>query len=131
VILSELKSTDTLHLLADKVTQGDIPAGLMQTALRTRYAKRSMEGTLKMKEISRLLEASPSTAAVIKLGTWSSAPPRQHNTHFQNLHNKQQTRVRQNSFCFVQKGTQPNQNVLKDTSHQTRQKVDASDASQV
>jgi hypothetical protein len=35
VIMSELKSTAPLILPADKVTQGDIPFGLMQTSLRS------------------------------------------------------------------------------------------------
>jgi hypothetical protein len=39
VIISEPKSTGAFHLLADEVTQGDIPLGLMQTLLRSRLCR--------------------------------------------------------------------------------------------
>ena len=37
--MSEPKSTDTLILPVEEVTQGDIPLGLMQTLLRTRLSR--------------------------------------------------------------------------------------------
>jgi hypothetical protein len=45
VIMSEPKPTAPLILPADRVTEGDIPLGLMQTSLRSR-----LDGTSQKKE---------------------------------------------------------------------------------
>ena len=70
----------------------------------------------------------PMAAAVTKLGTRPAPPPRlktrsnREPTPTHNSHNTQHTRVNQNTLRFMQKG-------LEETSHQTRSKIDASDAS--
>jgi hypothetical protein len=63
-------------LPADEVTKADIPLGLMLTSLSSRYAGCPIDGTSKMIEKKSDVEASLSTAEIIKLRTRPSPPPR-------------------------------------------------------
>jgi hypothetical protein len=78
------------------------------------------------------------TAAVIKRGMrpcTSASPPglaaaenrHRHSTH--TTRNTEHARVNQNTLCFMKKTLSPARLVLEDTSHQTRPKIDAGDAS--
>jgi hypothetical protein len=69
VILSELKSTGHLILPADKLTQGNIPLGLMQASLRFCLSQMPQGRSTKTKEKKLDLETSLLAVEVIKLGT--------------------------------------------------------------
>ena len=136
MVKNEPKSTGTrLILPADKVTQGDIPLGLMQTSLRSRLS-RMPHGRHIKEEIKKYeLETSLSTVADIKLGTRPSPPPRPmtyssheptptHTTH-RTRNTREQSKVR---VALCKRALSPARNVLEDTLHQARPNNDAGDA---
>jgi hypothetical protein len=104
-----------LVVFKHKATQGDIPLRSMKTSLRSRLSRMPHGRNIKEKRKKLEMETSLSTAAVIKLGTQPSPPPRPmthttreptptHTTH--TTRNTEHTGVKQNSICFMQKGTQ-------------------------
>ena len=74
-----------------------------------------MDDTSKKKEKKYEFETSLSTAAVIKLGTRPSPPPRpmtyttREPTTTHTTHTTRNTRVKHNTLFFTQKDTQPSQ----------------------
>jgi hypothetical protein len=122
-------------LIADKVTQGDIPLGLMQTSLRS-LLSRMPHGRLIKEEIKEIRIGYFSLdGSSHQTGDAALTPATPHDLHLSrantdahNSHNMQHTAVKQNELCFMQKNTRPARHVLEDTSHQTRPKIDAGDA---
>ena len=109
---------------------------LMQTSLRFRLSRKPHGRRAKDKEKKGDSEASLSTAAAIKLRTRPALPPSRLKTRSnreptptRNSHNTQHTRVIHNTLCFMQRTLSPARLVLEETSHQTRPKIDAGDAS--
>jgi hypothetical protein len=98
---------------ADQVTQGNIPLGLMQKPLLSRFSRMPHDGASKMKYKKINIWISFSTAEVIKLGTQPPPPATPQNlthsranTDLHNSHNTQHTRVKQNELFFMLKDTQ-------------------------
>ena len=101
---------------ADKVTQGDIPLGLMQTSLRSRLSRmlhgRHIKDERKEIRIGKFSLDGSSHQPWDAAFTPATPHALQHsraNTDPHNSHNTQHTRVKQNTHFFMQKGTQPSQ----------------------
>jgi len=110
------RQANPLTLPADKVTQGGIPFGLMQTSLRSRLSR--MPHGRHTKEERKEIRIGNFSLDGSSHQTWDAAftPATPHdfyhsraNTDTHNSHNTQHTRVKQNELCFTQKGTQPSQ----------------------
>ena len=105
-----------LSLPAYKVTQGDIPLGLMQTSLRSRLSRMPHGRHIKEERKEMRIGNFSLDGSSNQTGDAAFTPATPHDllhsrakTDSQNSHNTQHTRVKQKALYFVQKDTQPNQ----------------------
>jgi hypothetical protein len=122
------------NLFGDKYLSEKVKAlGLMQTSLRSRLSRMPHERHIKEEREERELETSLSTAAVIKLGTRPSPPPRPMtyttreptptHTNHTTRNTQEQNKIH---FASCKRTLSPARHVMEDTSHQTRSKIDSS-----
>ena len=116
VIMSEPKSKGALPLPANKVTQGDIPLGLMQTSLCNRLSRvphgrhiKEERQEIEMGSFSLDGRSHHTGDAAFTPATPHDSHHSRANTDSQNVHNTQRTKVKQNKLCFMQKDTEHSQ----------------------
>jgi hypothetical protein len=104
------------RLPADKVTQGDIPLGLMQTSLRSHLSRMPHGRHIKEERKEMRIGNFSLDGRSHQTGDAAFTPAAPHDLHHSranndshNSHNTQQTRVKQITLCFAQKVTQPSQ----------------------
>jgi hypothetical protein len=116
MIMSELKSTDTLFLPADEVTQGDIPLQLIRISLRSRLSQtphgrqiNDERKEIRIKNFSLGGSSRQTRDAAFTPATNLNLLHLRANTDSYNSHSTQHTRAKQYALCFLQKDFQPSQ----------------------
>jgi hypothetical protein len=112
VIMSEPTSAafSPLTLPAEKVIQGDIALGLMQTSLRSRLSRMPLGRHLKEEREEKRIGNFSLKSSSYQTGDAAFTPATSHDLYHSDSHkshNTQHTRAKQNTLCFMQKDTQP------------------------